>query len=586
MSIKRHGGERFQGKKQVDPFTELIKGKDAKVDDVQIEHWEQKIAHEKAIAQVDPTKRICSLCGKEFVGMGHNPEPLKPYEERCCDHCNEYRVIPARMRRVQEEAPLKQSGSGGTPFIDTREIAKKSPALAIAKEMMSGKFTGSVQQGTVPDRAVALQFYHALLAATIDGAAKIVLAANHTGFEYPQCINVGSIIHSAIHEINDRLAASGAAPLTEKETRQFNQLVNEEVSRTFFGLLREARLFQFRERDYKHLYKMAQVHTANAAGYEWTAPDRDTVEVPFEERKAVGEYTCKEGVLVPFPEKTPFDSCYFAWGQGIKPSKIQCRLWGFDPDAQNLLLATLISSDGWVFSLALRGTEKAPWSVGQKIEMEPTVILERIGNRGGEQFKFNVSRVGKQPDDHNIDIMNPGWTLPFGLVPWVVAYTITLIQRYGSLTKVSPHTFKERLLFKTLTKRTGHKYLPPPYYPVIIQPSVYEEFEKKIESQAREWSHRWDVIGHYAYKVARGTLPLDPKHVYKLTKRRYEIFHALHRPSAEVLTILTMRRVMPPREGEWVALLKSYKKAYIKGPKDKPYIPSLHRLKGGVPEVV
>ena len=84
----------------------------------------------------------------------------------------------------------------------------------------------------------------------------------------------------------------------------------------------------------------------------------------------------------------------------------------------------------------------------------------------------------------------------------------------------------------------------------------------------------------------RGTLPLDPKHVFKLTKRRYEIFHALHRPSAEVLTILTMRRVLPPREGEWVALLKSYKKAYIKGPKDKPYIPSLHRLKGGVPEVV
>lgn len=577
MSIKRHGGERFQGKPQSDPFTELIRGKGAKVDDVEIEHWERKIAQEKATAQIDPTKRICSLCGKEFVGMGHNPEPLKRYEERCCEHCNEYRVVPARMKKLQGEKPP----------MSTAEIAKKSPALAIAKEMMSGKFTGSVQQGTVPDRQVALQFYHSLLAATIDGAAKVVLSANHTGEEYPQCINVGSITHAAIHEINDRLAKSEAAPLTQKETGQFMQLVNEEVSRTFFALLREARLFQFRERDYKRLYKMAQVHTSNAVGYQWTAPDPDEPEkkVSFEERKAVCEYTCKEGILVPFPEKTPFDSCYFAWGQGIVPSKIQCGLWGFDPEKHNLLLATLISSDGWVFSLALRGTE-AHWSVGDKIEMEPTVILERIGVRGGEQFHFNVDRLGKKPDNSDIGVMQPGWTLPYGLVPWVVAYTISLIQRYGSLTKASAHTFTERRIFKTLSKRHGQKFLPPPYYPVLIQPSVYEEFEKKIESQAREWSHRWDVIGHYAYKVARGTLPLDPKVVYKLTKRRYEIFHALHRPSAEVLTILTMRRVLPPREGEWVALLKSYKKAYIKGPKDKPYIPSLHRLKGGVPEVV
>lgn len=40
---------------------------------------------------------ICSLCGVEFVGMGNNPEPLKDFEERCCDSCNWTKVIPARI---------------------------------------------------------------------------------------------------------------------------------------------------------------------------------------------------------------------------------------------------------------------------------------------------------------------------------------------------------------------------------------------------------------------------------------------------------------------------------------------------------
>mmetsp|Transcript_24291 Transcript_24291/g.36387 ORF Transcript_24291/g.36387 Transcript_24291/m.36387 type:complete len:169 (-) Transcript_24291:273-779(-) len=43
-------------------------------------------------------EKICSLCGSTFVGHGHNPEPLKMLEERCCDECEEALVIPARMK--------------------------------------------------------------------------------------------------------------------------------------------------------------------------------------------------------------------------------------------------------------------------------------------------------------------------------------------------------------------------------------------------------------------------------------------------------------------------------------------------------
>jgi hypothetical protein len=48
----------------------------------------------------DNERRICSLCGEPFIGMGNNPEPLKNDQERCCDDCNLNKVIPARIMRT------------------------------------------------------------------------------------------------------------------------------------------------------------------------------------------------------------------------------------------------------------------------------------------------------------------------------------------------------------------------------------------------------------------------------------------------------------------------------------------------------
>lgn len=41
--------------------------------------------------------KTCSLCGQVFYGIGHNPEPLKALEDRCCDDCNEL-VLEARAK--------------------------------------------------------------------------------------------------------------------------------------------------------------------------------------------------------------------------------------------------------------------------------------------------------------------------------------------------------------------------------------------------------------------------------------------------------------------------------------------------------
>lgn len=43
----------------------------------------------------------CSLCGGQYIRWGNNPDPLLPFEKRCCDECNNNKVIPARLARVR-----------------------------------------------------------------------------------------------------------------------------------------------------------------------------------------------------------------------------------------------------------------------------------------------------------------------------------------------------------------------------------------------------------------------------------------------------------------------------------------------------
>lgn len=43
------------------------------------------------------TDRICSICKTQFHGFGHNPEPIRDYDDRCCDDCNQTVVLPVRI---------------------------------------------------------------------------------------------------------------------------------------------------------------------------------------------------------------------------------------------------------------------------------------------------------------------------------------------------------------------------------------------------------------------------------------------------------------------------------------------------------
>jgi hypothetical protein len=46
--------------------------------------------------------KTCSICGKRYFGPGNNAQPVN--DGRCCDDCNETRVLPARAA-LDPEAP-------------------------------------------------------------------------------------------------------------------------------------------------------------------------------------------------------------------------------------------------------------------------------------------------------------------------------------------------------------------------------------------------------------------------------------------------------------------------------------------------
>ena len=42
---------------------------------------------------------ICSICGCEYDNYGNNAQPIN--NGRCCNECNDTRVIPERIKRLQ-----------------------------------------------------------------------------------------------------------------------------------------------------------------------------------------------------------------------------------------------------------------------------------------------------------------------------------------------------------------------------------------------------------------------------------------------------------------------------------------------------
>lgn len=63
--------------------------------------------------------KTCCICGRPFCGMGNNPIPVKKYG-RCCDVCNAEKVIPERIKEIEE---VKRDIRGEEPENPTEDNA-------------------------------------------------------------------------------------------------------------------------------------------------------------------------------------------------------------------------------------------------------------------------------------------------------------------------------------------------------------------------------------------------------------------------------------------------------------------------------
>lgn len=58
--------------------------------------------------EMNNQENVCCICGKRFTGWGNNPWPVIEDEDaRCCDACNDEKVVPARLAMMFNKEKTK-----------------------------------------------------------------------------------------------------------------------------------------------------------------------------------------------------------------------------------------------------------------------------------------------------------------------------------------------------------------------------------------------------------------------------------------------------------------------------------------------
>lgn len=68
---------------------------------------------------MEPGIKNCCICGREFIGEGHNPSPVMESDFECCDECNASVVLPNRIALQKQNEAMK------TDFEKIKEFIKK-----------------------------------------------------------------------------------------------------------------------------------------------------------------------------------------------------------------------------------------------------------------------------------------------------------------------------------------------------------------------------------------------------------------------------------------------------------------------------
>lgn len=381
-------------------------------------------------------------------------------------------------------------------------------------------------------------------------------------------------------------AGDSAWAQSRGDTIGFDGISSEQAvtnAKWVWAAMQKARLFAVHPERWMTLYHLSDRFVEEKlVGLEWEPPKsfkdltEAQVQVEYEKAQKVYEAYEEQGTHWPFPDPMPFDAVFFSYGKKLRLS------------ASPLALFTRIRRDVW-----------------EEIGAPQVYLVGQLLAWSGETpYAFSVIEYESPPTRSGDSIIKPGsvafictyfdgeWYQPASLDPWILGMLVRSINDHKKIIQGYQPTLGQRLDRKKASKLARQLLpLPAPFYMVNLKDELMTHPSKKageLPGRAVEWSHRWDVRGHECVRIERGQLPLDPALRHKLKKRGYNIYEGVALPSASAeeplaadnnvvlqdFARMTKRGFRPPGPGEWLAVLSYWREAMIKGPADKPYVPS------------
>lgn len=340
------------------------------------------------------------------------------------------------------------------------------------------------------------------------------------------------------------------------ESRNQTDEARRQLAAVTWSCLRQATIIQVPGELYGSFYHLADRYTTERVGATWHEQNAPAVKQTMTSRQFY-QAVVELGTYEPLPKQRPFEYIYLGYKPKIRVNQSLASLYGLHDAMESKALKQ--------FALGghLIGPDSVLACLMLELQMRDAETDWKTADVGGTSMVME-RHSGK-------------WRTPYTLAPWVIPSLIEWINEHKTVI-VDSRTVGYRLHVKRAFKKNKLKKLvPPPYYTVRMQNATIKSTAKAAFAtcfkQLYEYNHRWTVRGHWVVRVKRGALPLSAKVEASLRKRKYKIFTD-SQPDWDTWKHLLRRGVKPKQVDEWMAVLVSWRRDYIKGPEDAPLIPS------------
>lgn len=360
------------------------------------------------------------------------------------------------------------------------------------------------------------------------------------------------------HRIMDELLQKSEDSSEEKEERN--------SYRVLWTKMRNARQYEFTPESFYRIDTACEEHALqDVLGSEYADAEELYMSIPPDDFvNYAGSVMADLNMFaaeVPFPDRLPFDWCYFGWGPGVK---LRGRTLSF------LGLGTFVASE-----------HQNNW--------DEIVLLGQLVSHDGYVVNFYDVYVPSEEVVLTVaysSSADKGWVNGSSLDPWRVNFIVGEILSHATVIEKQEPTASDKNKFAKMVKRAKDpgKPIPPDYYTVYVRDRRIKPRLRKISTGAGSSpTYRHDVEGHPRLYYYRGELPIPEDRHNKLTKRGYTFYRHGDLIPADLYDLIQSRGKEIPKRGEWIAVKKTFIEPHV-SPKNPelPYVPAVRKTTKGM----